>query len=210
MTNTPYDDVFRTLVNDCRSLLIPYVNEMFGESYSGDEEIRFYPNEHLIHQQGGEEKKRITDTCFAICGRTKKRYHLECQSGEDHTMLIRMFEYDTQIALDERTLESHILTVTFPQSGILYLRGKEIQPDKMIIKLHTPGGDLSSAIPVMKLNLYTIDEIFEKKLYLLIPFYIFVYEKYFPIYDSDKKALVSLREKFERIRDKLETLCQQG
>lgn len=57
VTNTPYDDVFRTLVNDCRSLLIPYVNEMFGESYKGDEEIRFYPNEHLIYQQGGEEKK---------------------------------------------------------------------------------------------------------------------------------------------------------
>ena len=56
MANTPYDDVFRTLVNDCRSLLIPYVNEMFGENYTGDEEIRFNPNEQFIVQQDGEEE----------------------------------------------------------------------------------------------------------------------------------------------------------
>ena len=31
--NTPYDDVFRTLLNDCSSLIIPVVNEIFHESY---------------------------------------------------------------------------------------------------------------------------------------------------------------------------------
>ena len=62
MANTPYDDVFRTLVNDCRSLLIPYVNEMFGENYTGDEEIRFNPNEQFMVQQDGKEDKRVTDT----------------------------------------------------------------------------------------------------------------------------------------------------
>lgn len=33
ITNTPYDDVFRTLLNDCSSLIIPMINEMFGEHY---------------------------------------------------------------------------------------------------------------------------------------------------------------------------------
>lgn len=27
---TPYDDVFRTLLNDCTELVIPLVNEVFG------------------------------------------------------------------------------------------------------------------------------------------------------------------------------------
>ena len=34
ITNTPYDDVFRTLLNDCSSLIIPVINEVFGEHYS--------------------------------------------------------------------------------------------------------------------------------------------------------------------------------
>ena len=33
ITNTPYDDVFRTLLNDCSSLIIPVINEVFGEEY---------------------------------------------------------------------------------------------------------------------------------------------------------------------------------
>ena len=29
MVNTPYDDVFRTLLTDCTALIIPVVNELF-------------------------------------------------------------------------------------------------------------------------------------------------------------------------------------
>ena len=35
--STPYDDVFRTLLTDCSSLIIPVVNELFHEGYNGDE-----------------------------------------------------------------------------------------------------------------------------------------------------------------------------
>ena len=100
-TNTPYDDVFRTLLNDCSPLIIPVINEIFGEHFSGQEKIVFSPNEHFLNQQGGNEKERITDTSFMIQGKETKKYHLECQSNADNSMLIRFFEYDTQIALDE-------------------------------------------------------------------------------------------------------------
>ena len=33
LSNTPYDDVFRTLLNDCSSLIIPVINEIFWENY---------------------------------------------------------------------------------------------------------------------------------------------------------------------------------
>lgn len=39
IANTPYDDVFRTLLNDCSSLIIPMINELFGEHYAGKEKI---------------------------------------------------------------------------------------------------------------------------------------------------------------------------
>lgn len=41
MANTPYDDVFRTLLNDCSRLVLPLLNEAFGEHYKGTEEITF-------------------------------------------------------------------------------------------------------------------------------------------------------------------------
>ncbi len=42
LTNPPYDDVFRTLLNDCSGLIIPVINEVFGEHYTGKEEIIFF------------------------------------------------------------------------------------------------------------------------------------------------------------------------
>ena len=33
LSNTAYDDAFRTLVNECHELVLPLINEMFGEHY---------------------------------------------------------------------------------------------------------------------------------------------------------------------------------
>ena len=37
-----YDGAFRTILNDCRKLILPVINEIFDEGYTGDEEIRFF------------------------------------------------------------------------------------------------------------------------------------------------------------------------
>jgi len=97
-----YDGAFRTILNDCRQLIIPIINEIFGEAYTGDEKIEFLPNEHFSDQQDAADKERITDTNFRIIGRIIKKYHLECESSlPDGKITIRLFEYDAQIALDE-------------------------------------------------------------------------------------------------------------
>ena len=53
LSNTPYDDVFRTLLNDCSPLILPLINEVFGEHYTGREKIVFSPNEHFLNRQDG-------------------------------------------------------------------------------------------------------------------------------------------------------------
>ena len=208
---TAYDDVFRTLLNDCRKLIIPVINEMFGESYTGEETIQFLPNEHFLNQQDGEEKKRITDTSFAIIGSVEKRYHLECESTLNNRILIRIFEYDAQIALDQNSevLEDKII-VSFPNTAILYLRSTKTTPDKMKIEIRTPGGNTSYDVPVMKVKNYSIDEIFEKKLLFLIPFYIFSFEADFPRINDDGDQLEALRSEYERIALRLEDLVKAG
>ena len=100
-SSTPYDDVFKTLLNDCTFLIIPVINEVFHEHYRGDEKIEFHKNDHYINGQKGDAKKVFTDNCFDIYGKTKKTYHVECQSTSDSSMLVRMFEYGAQVALDE-------------------------------------------------------------------------------------------------------------
>ena len=210
ITNTPYDDVFRTLLNDCSSLIIPVINEVFGEHYSGEEKITFSPNEHFVNQQGGNEEERITDTSFKIEGKETKKYHLECQSSTDNSMLVRFFEYDTQIALDEGRINGNVLIVTLPHSAVLFLRHHTSTPDTLKIRMVTPGGTVEYDIQVMKSQQYTLEAIFEKNLLLLIPFYIFSHESQFDEYEKDKTKLKSLQEEYEQIKNKLEELLNQG
>ena len=218
MDNTPYDDVFRTLLTDCTELMIPVVNEIFHTHYTGKETICLLQNEHFIKMPDGSEQERITDSSFEIISEEtapiaqvqKKRYHIECQSTEDGTMIVRMFEYDTQLALENRALTSNTLTVQFPDSAIVSLRHTKNTPEEMIVKVLTPGGRVSYTVPVLKVKRYTIHELFEKKLFFLIPFHIFAYEKNFKELEENKKKLKQLEAEYASIRERLEIACQMG
>ncbi|MBR4026316.1 MAG: hypothetical protein IKJ01_01990 [Lachnospiraceae bacterium] len=204
--NTAYDDVFRTILNDCPELIIPLVNEIFQTNYSTEEKVILYNNEFFLTQQQGEQIKRITDSNFEI---RNTQYHLECQSTQDGTMVIRIFEYDTQIALKNSKLEDGELTVYFPRTAVLYLRHNKQTPDYLQITIHVPGDSCSYKIPTLKVKQYTIEEIFEKELLFLIPFHIFVYEKQFKLYDNNEEKLEQLKKVYIDIRNRLEVCVKK-
>ncbi len=206
-----YDGAFRTILNDCRKLIIPVINEIFKEHYTGEEEIRFFPNEHFLDQQDAADKERITDTNFQIIGRIVKKYHLECESSlPDGKITIRLFEYDAQIALDEGEVTEETLTVTFPNTAVMYLRSYKKTPDKMKYVIVTPGGTVQYDVPIMKVQSYSLDEIFEKRLLMLIPFYIFSHEKSFSEYNNNEQKLEELKAEYRIILERLDDLEKQG
>ncbi len=206
-----YDGAFRTILNDCWKLIIPVINEIFGETYTGEEEIQFFPNEHFIDQQDEADKERITDTNFTVSGKIPKKYHIECESSlPDGRITIRLFEYDAQIALDEGEVTEETLTVTFPNTAVLYLRTYKKTPDKMKYVIITPGGTVQYDVPIMKVQKYSLDDIFEKRLLMLIPFYIFSHENSFPEYNSNEQKLAELKAEYQEILERLDELEQHG
>ncbi len=192
-------------MNDCVRLLIPVINEIFGKNYTGKEKIIPHPNEHFINQQDGNEQKRITDSSFSIIsGRHEDKYIFECQSTADDTMLVRIFEYITQEALDSGKILKHKLIVSIPNAAVLFLRTKKDTPDAMNIIINTPGGTVDFDVPIMKVNSYSLAQIFEKDLYFLLPFYIFNLEKNFSKYEHDPAELEKLRREYIDFMTRLE------
>ena len=209
---TTYDDVFRTILNDCRDLIHPLLNEIFGESYSGGEPIHFGTNEHFMNQQHGQGDKRITDSSFTVSGIVLIRYHLECQSTGDATMDRRMFEYDSQIALDDSEKLDDALVLSFPKSAVLFLRQAAHTPDKMQIrlKLHNTQKEVTLKKPILSIVNYTDDELFQKNLLILLPFHLFYYEKQFPKMEQDAARREHLKGIYINIRLRLENMARQG
>lgn len=173
-TSTPYDDAQRTLSVDCPSLLIPLVNEAFQTNYPLDADIKLYNNEFFITT--GNDQKRITDSNFSLNGETTVRYHFECQSTEDGSLTLRLFEYGAQIALTMADYTKNESTFIFPHAAVLYLRTENTTPSSIRMRIITPGGTVSYEIPVVKVQDYSLDEIFEKKLLFLLPYYFLRYK----------------------------------
>lgn len=66
----PYDDVFRTLLVDCPELVIPLINEAFGEHYDRNEKVTVHHNEFFIVG----DNKRETDSHIGIVLRFPEYY----------------------------------------------------------------------------------------------------------------------------------------
>ena len=66
----------------------------------------------------------------------------------------------------------------------------------------------------MKVQEYTLENIFSKGLLLLIrlliPFYIFSYEKNFKVYNSNEQRLAELKAEYRSILERLDKLEQEG
>ena len=148
--NTPYDDTFRTLLQDCPELVVPLINELFGTNYTGREVVVSNENEIFLRNPEGKKEKRVTDsnlTLISLKG-ISKRYHLECQSTADGTMEIRMWEYDAQIALRNKEYRDGVLYVKFPDSAVIYLRSNSNTPDELKICICVGKKEIFYEIPI--------------------------------------------------------------
>ena len=191
---TPFDDVFKTEVVRLREFLIPLINELYGESYEIELiDLKREANEHYYVENDAGIKHRISDSCLRIGG---KLYHVECQSTVDGNILFRLVEYNMQIGLENAGYDGDgDLRVELPMSSLLMLRegspGGEKIGHKGIVYCHE-GQEIRIEVPVMQVQAYTAEEIYDRKLYMLIPFYSMRYEKTF-----DMVAKGFLEEKTE-------------
>ena len=192
--NTIFDDVFRTLLEKMPELTVPLINEVFGTSYPEDIEILQKRNEHQTKQ--GEI---TTDSHLLIA---EKAYHIECQSTHDSSMVIRMIEYDFSVSLESMEREDGTYRMYFPHSCILYLRGDR---DRKLLRVEMVMPDASVTeykVPAIYVGHYTKEEILQKQLFFLLPFYIMRYEK--KALDTDRTELQRMLEEYREIEKCLE------
>ena len=185
-SSTSYDDVFRTMITDSSMLAACLVNEMFSEHISLGAKYEKYQNEVFL----AGNRKRTTDSHVKFEG-DKYFYHMECESmAGGAAILIRLFEYDAALALSHHTIEGNTLHVTFPRTGVLYLRATKNTPDvmQMVVEAESSEHPLVVDVPVMKVSSYSLEEVINRKLWFLFPFLIFNYEKGLMSKVAERKA----------------------
>ena len=169
MNSHVFDSVFRTLAQKTPYLFIELINEAFGTEYTRKTKPEQLRNE--FYEKGG---KVVTDSVYRI---GRYLYHLECQSTQDGKMVLRMFQYDFYIAIEQAAKNNQLQKVELPQSCVLYLRSTRNTPQVLRTELVQDDRSMVYESQVIKMSDYTMDTLFRKKLIILIPFYLLKYEK---------------------------------
>jgi len=202
LRNTPFDDVFRTLLEKCSKLIIPVINEILHTDYTFKDEILVLANEQYFSDEEGNEMKKITDSYLKL---RDNIYHIECQSTDDTYMEIRMMEYDFHIALDNVTINNGVRIMELPQSAVLVVKSDTNFPDFLTSIIRIPMytlnditfEDVKYQVPTCKITNYTKDDIIKKNLIFLTPYYIINFKKQLDEINNNKEQLDELVSEYQ-------------
>ncbi|MCR4891160.1 MAG: hypothetical protein K5989_03110 [Lachnospiraceae bacterium] len=204
--NTPYDSAFKSIIKKCPRMALFLINEMFyktgliDEEYDGTERFELLSQELPDLEFGDLE----LDQRISVYKTEKRTFHLECQSTADGTMILRMIRYDTKTALDEAYYTSSIVRVKIDDFGLIFLRSTRNTPDVMTVLLEVPQGQsVSYHIPVIRMMNYSLDYIIEQRLYMLLPFLFFNYEKQLQKVSNDSSLYEEIQTLYNTIINRL-------
>ena len=214
-TDKVYDAVFWTEVNRFSRFLSMLVNEAFGEHFTMNAKVELLPNKQVAESTDDKHVRRDVDMLFILSeyldGMVRKAYHYEVEVKGTRRIAIRIAQYATAHAFTNVSMLEDGAEIEIPNSAVIFLRSDSADIDKLTIYINYPEGNVSYKVPVMKIKDYTLDELIEKKLVLLIPFYVFtITEKEFAEMEEDISKFSKLEEIVRDINLRLEKLVERN
>ena len=214
-TNTPYDIAFKTMISDAVGTLIYLIIELFREALeargiclTGKESIERLATENCNIDEDGEQSKSLADALLKIVG---LYFHIECESTTHNMDALRMAKYafDTAYKVIAGKTDSDL---TFPLQGVIFLRSNSKTPDVLTLPTYLAGVPLQTyKCSVLKVSDYSAEDIVKKRLFFLIPFYIFNYEKSFDkIEEGNKDILEKLFLDYDLFDASLKNALEEG
>ena len=166
-----WDLIFKKAAYNSPSLLFPLIYEVYQKKYPNDSTITPLSTEYSVERADSKEISTIkADLTFQV--NNQDIYHFECEITYNGLMTIRMFEYDVHAALTFRKdSKTSKLILEFPKSAVLFLQGTRKIPKKLTCLIKFQDGSTHEyQVPTIKVQSYSLAEIREKHLCLLIPF----------------------------------------
>lgn len=196
ISGTIFDDVFRTIAQKFPFLFILLINKVFGTNYSKSTKCLELRNEHYT-----KDGKIITDSLFCI---QNIFYHFECQSKKDGTMILRMFEYDSAIAIENAEEVNGITKVEFPHSCVVYIRNHKGMPKTHKMEIYFPDGQkVIYSVPIVCVSDYSVNDLFDEGLIAFLPYVVLRYEHFVKSNGMNKKKMSDLLTDMQTISSRL-------
>jgi len=175
------DEIVKMLFMLSDKLTIRMINSLFGKDFPPDAKVTVEGNELYRFDQTGQKVERLrADLIITI---NEERFHVEIQTENDGTMVIRMFEYGFMMAI--KRIKSYlksskeIVDIEYPKQYVIYVeKGRNIPKKELKAKVRLWDGDIKEySVPLMRYWTETVDTLEAKQLEPLIPLQVFKLRK---------------------------------
>ena len=166
-----WDNILKSIVEEMPNQLLPLIKDVFGTEYDSNVTISLLPTESLIPTDNPQKFTSIYSDIALRIGNDV--YHIESQMTNDDTMAIRMIKYDFHLALISGLdhYGNNEYSIDFPRSVVIYPAPNKNMPDELICHLRFPDGNVYNyKIPTVKVQQYSLEDIQEKHLTVLLPY----------------------------------------
>jgi hypothetical protein len=167
-----YDKILKNLFNISNRLTIYAINALFKKNFNEDAKIEQLNREYIRL----DKTTAIADTVLSIeINEQKTKYHIEFQTINDRTLIIRMIDYGFRIAIDDldysKIKADEEITVEFPSQIILFLKHNESIPDELNLTIKMPYTEqkIKYIVPTFKIWEHDPDYYKKQKLYIMLP-----------------------------------------
>lgn len=202
----PYDTALQTAIKEGSSKLVaPLVNAMFYPEIHVDEyaSIQHLPDE-LIMPYGWKEK--ISDSQFLM---NNEFYYIACDCNGGAQVIDQIIKHSLNAALnlaEERAKREGLklpYEITIPYTGVLCLRNPP--KDQPIVRIETVEGQLEYHIHTLVINDYSLEDLCNANLYILVPYYLFNHERDIGKYLTDSTSRRVINKVMHEVTDVINT-----
>jgi hypothetical protein len=159
-------------------LVLMMLSSLFEDDYDWKEVTVEYGNTEFI---GDHLERLYSDLEITVnAGNLIRNYHIEFQTQNDRSMVIRMFRYGFEKSRELfKTIEGRSrIRLEFPKQLVIFLEENSAIDDFLDMDIILPNADIITyQVPVLKLWEYDLNSLKRKNLYLLIPFKVIDFRK---------------------------------
>ena len=160
------DEVLKFLFSTSNKVLVKLLNGIFDEKFDVDEVELTVSNNEFVEDDLGILRG---DMFFDILNKNhnKASYHIEFQTKNDNTMVIRMFEYGFKKGKEQlknsKKFKEEIKTIYFPKQKVIFFEENKSIKNQLKLKIIFPDEqEIIYTVDVIKYWEYTDKELKEK------------------------------------------------
>ena len=167
-----FDSIFWSSVVKMKEFVIPLINEVYNEKLSEYATVDLKPLKHVVRKNRNRYIRREMDQLIRVIdGDLDRCYHFECETYYNKSLAIRIGEYGSAAAFDSVKVKDNGVEIEVPYSAVIILKKANLVSNEFVVTIKYPGGEVKYSAPTIRVWDYSLEDIFEKRLFLLLPFY---------------------------------------